>query len=237
MNRRSDKVGSSHLHPLQIIIIKTLTYKRYATFGDIRPNNVTTDLFNYHLQHLVNKKYLKISHREGKKYYCLSDKGNKLTDRIDLPSTDLINQGFSVVILCIWKASSPKTYLIHERTKAPFRGYNGFIAGKVKEQETLQETANRTLAEKTDLKGKCEFKQIIHYIDYTKDHKFLRDIYYHVFEVKNPKGVLKENLKGYNIFWAQKRKIKELKLYPNFWDDFFIWNSSTPILVERVREI
>jgi len=219
-----------------------LTFYQDSAFGTLRPRDVPTDQFNYHLQALVKSALLEAYGKGRKKCYALTTSGKRFVEQLETDLSKILTQGKRSVLLCCWRKRGSKIeVLVHERTKEPFRGFVGFHSGKVRERETIFQAAARELKEETNLSGKLCLKQILHYIDYNEKNEFLRDGYLWVVECKNPKGVVCAEPKeeGVRNFWGTKGQLLKgkHKFFPGFWDDIYIWNKKATFFIEKVRVV
>ncbi len=175
--KRNDLNRFTDLHDIQMQIINELSRTGPAMFGALRPHDVATDHFTYHIKTVIEKGLVAVDRRNGKKYYVLTELGKRFADSFEFSKKKLLNQGMIITVFCVSKEVKGETkYLMSKRLYAPWRGHLGFPAGKVHFGETTFETARRELLEETGLEAQLELRQVIHYIDFDETGKLLRDI-------------------------------------------------------------
>ncbi|HSX39928.1 MAG TPA: NUDIX domain-containing protein, partial [Candidatus Saccharimonadales bacterium] len=154
-----------NLNPIQTKILSKLLFNPKARFEDLNTDFLTTDHFSYHIKNLLQEGLIK---KDGTAY-ALSAKGKMLAGKIDTATHTMEKQPkVSVILIPHKKFDTTEKFLVQERTKEPYFGYLGFITGKVRFGEILQETAARELKEETGLEGKFKFCYEIHEMTYDK---------------------------------------------------------------------
>lgn len=124
-------------------------------YGELREPKVPNDLFNYHLQHLVAKKFI----TKTDTGYTLASKGIKhVAD--PYPHNDVITSLFKVNVITIVsrKVKEGKRHnlqiLNQERRSNPSYGKIGVMGGVVLKGESILDAATRKLKQETGLTAK-----------------------------------------------------------------------------------
>lgn len=159
------------LNRIQKIILSKLIKSQGLKFTQAKPNNIENDLYNYHLQHLVNKGYV----TKIKGIYLLTEKGKNLTtEEIELSNPHSDADKFKVSVLCcvIRKNKDNDTIILNQtRLRHPFYGDTGLISGKVHKEEKVADAASRVLFKKTGLSAKFRVMGLIRKIRYVKSQR------------------------------------------------------------------
>lgn len=198
------------IHNVQVNILKVLLFNPEARFTDMNAVGISTDHFNFHVKRLLE---LGLVHKKDTGMYGLTNEGKEYANRLDVDSEEIKieKQGkVGVVIACERVTGKSKEYLIQQRLKEPFFGYHGFMTGKVKWGETVEETAQRELEEETGLSADLVVVMVEHRMDYSEADVLLEDKYFFIFRGGNSTGVLKESIEGGKNMWLTKEKILAL---------------------------
>jgi 8-oxo-dGTP pyrophosphatase MutT (NUDIX family) len=202
------------IHPIQARILRTMLFREKSRFADLNTLKLPTDHFNFHLKQLL---VLGLVGKSPDNKYCLTTKGKEFANRLDTDKIVLERQAKVAVVVCaIRQRGKIRQYLVQQRLKQPSYGFYGFITGKIKWGETVDETAARELLEETGLKAKLSLAGIEHKMDYPAKGKILEDKFFFIFRAENPKGILAENFEGGCNVWLTEREILKL---PDIFDD------------------
>lgn len=203
---------NKNLHSIQASILRELLFNNGATFSSLNKTKVQSDHFTFHLKHLVESE---IVERKGKLYF-LTQKGKLFANKLDIFELKMESFGTPSVAVAATKVINGQIhYLVQERLKEPLYGYWGFLNGKVKFGELVEETAKRELFEETGLKGNPKVLTINHWLRGPKRSQIRLDHYFFICLVKDPKGKLKNTREGRN-FWKTEKEIIKLKTFPGF---------------------
>lgn len=196
------------IHPIQADILLVLLFKPKAKFRELNTTKMSTDHFTFHVKRLVE---LSLVEKTKAGYYRLTTKGKEFANRFDTDSVVLERQAkIGVLICCVKKVDGKVKYLIQQRLKEPYYGYYGFITGKVKWGETLEEAADRELKEESDLSGNLKMVGIKHKMDYAKKGMLLEDKFFFVFRVNAVRGKLQDRFEGGRNVWMTEKEIVKL---------------------------
>ena len=136
------------MHWIQKHILRELTLHKSCRFSQLRPKQVESNLFIYHLKSLIKEGYVQ---KEADGSYSLAPAGKRFVDRISMEKFQPRIQPKIITLLVITNAEGK--LLLWKRNKQPFLGKIGFPTGKIHLGETLQSAAKRELAEKTGVKA------------------------------------------------------------------------------------
>jgi len=182
-------------------------FKNGAKYSELKPKEIDLedDLFNYHLQHLVKKGFLK----KDDGIYTLTQTGKSFVTNVDEITLEKVsNYKVSIYLLVV----KDKKVLLHRRLKHPQYGYVGLPAGKKAYGEKLEDAAKRELKEETDLFGDIEIVGNLHQIRRNREGDVIEDGVFYVCKVVNVEGTLREKFQDGENFWWDFDKIKDIKL-------------------------
>jgi len=196
-----------NLNQFQINILCFLLFKPQSRFKELNTEQLTTDNFSYHIRSLIRLELIK---KEGQLYF-LTSKGKMVANKMDTATKTVEKQPkVSVMIIPHKKIDGVEKYLIQQRTKEPYFGYWGFISGKIKFGETLEQTVIRELMEEAGVGGKPKFCYEIHEMVYDKkSQEQLEDKFFHIMEVTNITGEIKDTQEGKNT-WLSAPEFKSI---------------------------
>lgn len=220
------------MHKHQKEILMQLLFKPFSTFTDLNIEGLSSDHFTYHIKSLRELDFVKKTNN-GK--YVLTTKGKEYANTYDTDKKEIEKQPKYAVFLVPKKVENGKELLlIQERRKEPYFGYRGFLTGKVRFGEKLEDAAKRELMEESGLTGDLVFKGAHRDIVYSKDDKKLfEDKVFHIFEVTNCKGSFIEDPEGGHNFWATEEEFENLdKKYYNEDDLYKLSKRKSPFYKE-----
>lgn len=185
------------LHPLQLQILSSLMRADSAQrYSDLAIPGVENDLFNYHLQILVKKNYV----RKDDSGYALAPLGKEVINKLDALGNP--REFFKVSVALAVFRNNHTEMLFQERRRNPFYGDITGIAGKVQRGEKIVDAARRKLQEEAGLGGQFTFVGVLRKIKRNPNNEIVEDTFYHYCIAEDPVGVLvPENEFGRN-FWA-----------------------------------
>lgn len=202
-------MNSTDIHPIQSQILCELLFVTEAGFAKLNINKLGSDLFSFHLRQLVDWKL--IEKNDGGKY-CLTTKGKEYANRFDTKNKEVERQPkLAVLLVAVRESGGSREYLIQRRLKQPYYGFWGFVSGKVRWGETVEEAAARELKEETGLGGKVALTGLKHKMDYDQNGQLLEDKYFLVFRADKLEGELIEKFEGGENYWKRKGEILGLK--------------------------
>lgn len=184
-------------HHIKRDVVKYLLTVPYARYSELRPKNIESNLFMYHLSQLVKQGLVE----KTAKGYELTPYGKQIADRVSLESLKFRIQPKLITILTVQKPNGE--WALIERTHQPFLNYCGFPSGKIHYGESLQESAEREMLEKTGLTGIELTLRGTYIMRYFSDKKVINHIVGYVFSGVAPKSAT-TNAKTdmFNSFWG-----------------------------------
>ncbi|OGE19537.1 hypothetical protein A3A14_02820 [Candidatus Daviesbacteria bacterium RIFCSPLOWO2_01_FULL_43_38] len=212
------------MYPLQREILYRLITNSCLPFSKLKPKEVDSNLFMYHLKQLV-KEDLVCKRTDGK--YELTAEGLVFADRLSLSSfKPRIQPKIITMIVCQNKKGE---YLLYKRKRQPFIGLSGFTYGKIHLGEKVAQAAERELREKTGLEAKLAHCGEV-YLTTIKDGNVLASIFCHVFVGKNPTGQLIKDSEIGECFWTNLKTFGSEKFMPGFFDVLSLVEKRSPHL-------
>lgn len=192
------------LHPAQGEILRTLLLNPKARFSDLNKTGLGSDHFNFHIKRLFE---VGLIEKEAEGLYILTTIGKEFANRMDTDTAQIERQAkIGVNIGCIREVDGERQYLAQCRLKNPYFGYWGFVGGKVRWGEEIEEAGARELEEETGLHGKLRLVGVKHKMDYDDDKKLLEDKFFFVLTAYDLEGDLKEEFEGGKNKWVTKQE-------------------------------
>ena len=122
-------------HHIQKHILKVLTYSDYARFRDMRPKNIDSNLYNYHLKLLI-KEGLVSKNEHG---YSLSPQGMRLADHVSVEKYEYRQQ--PKLLTKLIHINEKNEIILWPKYKQPFIGRWSLPSGKMHYEDTDVESA------------------------------------------------------------------------------------------------
>jgi ADP-ribose pyrophosphatase YjhB (NUDIX family) len=195
------------MHHIQHYILTKLSVTKWARFSEMRPANIDSNAYSYHLK-LLQKQQLIEKHAE--KGYRLSPTGMTQVDRMSTHELNFRLQP-KIITMCLLYDENGKVLLL-AKSKQPFIGAWTFASGKlhiedgsargamIREiQERVAIDANETLTHVADA-----------YINASISGQLVSTILAHVYTMH----VLASNIVRKDIVWASNEEWATLQLAP-----------------------
>lgn len=196
------------LHPIQVKILNKLLFVPKAKFYQLKGVKITSDHFSFHLSQMRRMGLVD----KNLNFYSLTQEGKELANRMEEKTLKFDKQPkVSALVIGLKKGKDGFNFLAQKRLKQPYFGYWGFITGKVRWGERVDEAAKREFLEETGLTGNFTLKAIEHKIDHTKEDYLLEDKYFYIFKANRLSGKLKRRVKGGFNQWLSKQEILSQK--------------------------
>jgi 8-oxo-dGTP pyrophosphatase MutT (NUDIX family) len=225
---------NGEVHPIQINILKTLLYQPEVKFSDLNPEKVSSDHFSFHIKKVLESGLVEKTN-EG--LYRLTAKGKEFANRFDTDSAKVVLERqakLGVLVICVKEEGRERKYLVQQRLKQPYYGFHGFMTGKVKWGETVDETAARELEEETGLQGSLLLLGVKHKMDYSQTGDLLEDKFFFIYRVTNTTGTLVESFPGGKNMWLVKEEIKKLPdLYDGVDESIEVVDKGVLVFIEK----
>ncbi len=223
-----------NLHPVQARILRALLFKPNAKFSELNLSNLFNDHFTFHIKKLVEDGMVE---KIGAKY-TLSTKGKEFANRMDTDTAMMERQAkLTVCVVGVRELNGQTQILIQQRLKQPYYGYHGYVSGKMRWGEKIEEAAEREFLEETGLEGKLTLKGIEHKMD-IRDGEVLEDKYFYIFKAEKPKGKLVEKYEGGANIWMTEEEIRSLdKAFDDMFDILDLINGRGQKIIERQFQI
>jgi len=162
-------------------------------------SRIDDDLYNYHLQFLVKKGFVK---KEDKRY-SLTEKGKVAVQHLDIKGNEQNYFKVGVLPYVVRILNGKKEILLEKRLRHPYFGdVNPSISGKVLFGEKITDAAKRKLEEETGLEAEFKPIGVTRKIRRDKNNQIIEDTFYHVCYGENPTGVLDERNVYGEHYWS-----------------------------------
>lgn len=219
------------MHKIQQHALKQLIMNPVRRFSGLKPDEVESNLFMYHLKQLIKENLVQ---KRADGLYCLTERGKAYADSLSLESFQPRLQPRIVTLLMIKNEAGE--YLLYRRMRQPLINMVGFPYGKVHLGETIAQAAARELSEKTGLEA-----TLVHrgdgYITMIQGTEPISQILFHLFLGSNPTGQLTQSDVG-EAFWADPSQVPGWELLPSVMDLVDQLNSSDRLFfLERTYQL
>lgn len=196
-------------HNIQRKIIRSLATHERVDFAHLRPINVESNAFAYHLKFLVKGRFIQ---KCGDGFYELTPLGKMLGINSHLSNDEWLKQAHAVFFVTLYDPE--KGWLVRRRKTQPMYDYVGFVHGEPSDTEAVLDTATKRFAEHNGLTAEFEPRGY----GYARFHRGVDLQSYTTFTVFSSttfSGTLIEDTDtGYN-YWATVEELKkESKLLP-----------------------
>lgn len=176
-------MGPSNRHHIQKHIIKTLCFHKWARFRDMKPKNIDSNLYNYHLKVLMREKMIEKVEGKG---YRLSPSGLRFVDHMSTENLEPRSQ--PKLLTKVISVNDHNEILLWPKYKQPFIDKWSLPSGKMHyddesvEAAVLREITYLSLEPPRQLRhrGVVEYKIYIdgQLITHTIAHLFSGDVAY-----------------------------------------------------------
>jgi 8-oxo-dGTP pyrophosphatase MutT (NUDIX family) len=204
-NKRQYTGMLANFSPIQNHILSKLKNAKALRYSELQPEKVPNDLFNYHLQYLVKKKYL-FKTEDG---YSLSKEGIKhVAD--PYTSNDAITSLFKInVITIVSRVTDGKIEILQQLRKSnPSYGKIGVMGGVVLKGELIESAATRKLEIETGLEAEFRIMGCERRIMY-KEGELFSDLMFSIAYANTYSGELIEHSDfGHNMWIPIDQAIK-----------------------------
>lgn len=134
-------------HHIQRAIVYKLALSSALRFSELQPAELENKLFTYHLKKVVAAGYVE---KDQHGLYQLTPEGRRLGVHVLDNTQALIDRAYSVLFLAVRRADDG-AWLLYRRKNHPLIHKVGFMHATPTAHETVLETAQKALQEKTGL--------------------------------------------------------------------------------------
>jgi 8-oxo-dGTP pyrophosphatase MutT (NUDIX family) len=221
------------IHPIQANLLKNLLLSESARFSVLKPEEVPSDQFTFHLKQLSE---LGVVEKTEEGMYRLTHSGKEYANRFDIDSGVVKTERqakLSVIVLVFREKDGVRDYVMQERLKHPFFGYRGFIAGKIKIGESIHEAATRELKEETGMEGSVTHKSVYHERIYSMNGDLLEDKYFFVCTAEITSGDLQTEFEGGRNAWIHESEVLNGHIFYDVEDLLALVKDGAPVFSEH----
>jgi ADP-ribose pyrophosphatase YjhB (NUDIX family) len=133
------------MHYIQTFILDKLIHSQVLRNRDMRPPNVESNLYQYHLSQLQKDGFVE----KTEAGYTLTGRGLAYADRHSTSLKKTRSQ--PKIITTIFVTNDQKEILLVPKKRQPFMGVMNLPSGKIHLEETIEEAAKREIQEKVSL--------------------------------------------------------------------------------------
>ncbi|MBI4836119.1 MAG: NUDIX domain-containing protein [Candidatus Abawacabacteria bacterium] len=161
-------------------ILATLLKADRLKYGDIHPEGIGNDLFNYHLQHLVKMGLVS----KDDKIYSLSNLGKyHVAEQNPLSPSGRTADRFKMNVLTVVLRGQGKNLevLMQTRKRHPFYDSKSVMGGTIRKGELVAEAAQRKLKTETGLTANLKLCGLIRQVNLDKQNVLVvEDVLFHI---------------------------------------------------------
>lgn len=224
---------NKEIHPIQAEIIKRLLLVQSARFAELKPVEVQSDQFTFHIKQLSEAGVIE---KKDDGSYHLTPEGKDYANRFDIDSGVAKTEKqakLGVLVIPTRKTENGLEYAMQERLKQPFFGFRGFVTGKIKMGESVIETAGRELEEEMGLSGDIEFKTVYHERIYSPSQELLEDKYFFICTAENTRGELIQEFPGGRNSWVPEADVEKGQIFYDIADLLALAQTGSPAFSEK----
>lgn len=197
------------MHPLQKHILHELMFNSSLAFSKIKPDNIESNLFMYHLKLLIRDGLVE---KGGDGKYQLTLPGKQYADKLSLKAfKPRIQPNISTLVIC---QNDQGQYLLYKKRRQPFINLIGFPYGKIHLGEKIKDAAQREFEEKTNLTSTDLTHLGDMYTTVYQGKNLFTHTFFHIFEAQNFQGSLKQDSDIGLCFWSKIEDINPKELIP-----------------------
>lgn len=128
------------MHHIRKHILCTLSLNKWARFRDMRPQNIDSNLYNYHLKELMKEGYIERNEQKG---YRLSPYGLRYVNQV---SMEVFEPRWQPKLLTVLVCKRGEKLLVWKKYKQPYIGTWSLPGGKVHyEDASIRDAAIRDI--------------------------------------------------------------------------------------------
>lgn len=215
-------------HHIQKSIVYSLVVEEPLKFSQLKPAEIESKLFTYHLKKAITAGYIK---KDESGLYSLTPEGRRLGSRVLKQEKAYINQPHSVLFLVI-RRKSDGAWLLYERNVQPLKGLVGFMHCIPEPEVSILETASRICKEKTNLT--CNFKSLGGGYFRTFKNKELESFtHFSLLICDDATGELMVEHERADYSWQLEPNFNDPKMLPNMPTLIEFYNKQQPFFIEK----
>lgn len=219
-------------HHIQNGIIQLLAREKATNFASLKPKNIESNAFNYHLRALVKEGFV-TKNEDG--LYQLTRLGMRLGLNSHLSAKERLSQAHSVLLMTV--VDDQKGMVLRERTAHPMYGYLGFIHGEPNHTELVTDTAKKRFKEYTGLTADFKVRGF-GYTRFMGGGELESFTSFTLLVADKYNGELKQGSStGRNMWITKEAACKHEKLFPNMQPLFESMDSKEPFWLDLLQEI
>lgn len=179
-----------HIHPQQAFILRKLTQTDTERYLRLKPQEITSDHFNFHIKKLVEQGYVEKT-EQGE--YQLTIEGKTFASRLNEHGATILQPKSSVLVMAYVEEKGEKLFVIEKRDKHPFLDHFVFPTTRIRWGESVHSTAEELLLHSTHAQAPATHIGSVRRLDYSENEENIyNDILFHVLSCDLTK--LKQNL-------------------------------------------
>lgn len=198
------QIDFMQFHPVQAGVLASLAAKGPQRFGQLRPRDIETNRFAYHLRRLVALEYL----RYRTPFYELTPEGYRFASGLSEASGHLRAQPVVVSMLLLRRGGHVLTW---QRQREPFLGRVSLPHGKLHLGELVAEGAAREAREKLGIEVRAMRHRGNGYLRLYEPAGIVAHLFIHLWEVEEWEGGLPES-----CLWRRPAEVSEGEALPGF---------------------
>lgn len=132
-------------HHIQRQIVYQLAFADSQRFGELKPDDIDSKLFTYHLKKVVAAKLID---KLGDGSYALTAEGRRIGKGALWKERKYIDRAYSIILIAL---KDEEKWLLYKRHTHPLIGLYGFMQARPIANESVIETAHKTLHSETNL--------------------------------------------------------------------------------------
>lgn len=217
-------------HHIQRSIIYKLSFTDTMRFSDLKPDDVESKLFTYHLKKAVASG-LVIKNTDG--LYALSQEGRRVSTGVGTAEQKLITERPYSVLLLVVRRKSDDSWLFYKRPIHPMLGYEGFMHANPSTLVDAELAAAQQCKLKTGLTG--SFMALGGgYFRIYKGTELESFTHFTVLFCEDVEGNLADTD---NYYWVQKPEFATELLFPGTEDIYNAYLARKPFFLERTFQL
>lgn len=215
-------------HFIQKNIIYGLAFADSLKFSELKPGDTDNKLFTYHLKKVVAAK-LVTKNADGS--YSLTPEGKRIGKGALKKDSRFLNRAYSILLLAVKRDDG--AWLLFRRSTQPLMGLSGFMQTQPLSDQSVFDTAQQALKQKTGLDG--EFKFVSSgFFRINKQQALESFIHFTLLTCTNAAGELVQNDELGEYSWEQQPDFNHDSMLPTMPSLVRALESGQPFLEETL---